>query len=271
AGTGYTVAITAWPPGYDVSGPATRTFDIATVPVTGQDFTLTEQPSVSGTVTGGGDPLGGVTVTLTPTGGGTPQTTVTRGDGGYDFAHVPAGGYTISVTPPTGYRPTSTRSVTVAVADLTGQDFDLDRPGALGGTVTDTTGASVAGVVVHVSGPGGPRTVTTDAAGNYFVSDLDAGSYQVTITTPDGYRVSSTVTLGTTITSAGEIRGGLDFVLARIGTTPPTSPAGSSPSSPIAATGSPTGPLLLVGLLLLGVGGLLTGLGRRHRSGTSPR
>ena len=102
--TGYQLAITV-PSGY-VAGPDGTTItgiDITTQPITDQDFVVVQQASVSGTVTGGGNGLGGVQVILTPDGGGPDLTAVTDGDGNYVFDAVPPGDYTISVVPPDGY------------------------------------------------------------------------------------------------------------------------------------------------------------------------
>ena len=55
-------------------------------------------------------------------------------------------------------------------------------PGSIGGTVTDATGAVVAGVAVSVTGPaliGGARTTTTDASGTYRFLELPPGTYTV--------------------------------------------------------------------------------------------
>jgi len=263
SGSGYTVSVTP-PAGYTVSGPASHTFDIATDPITGQDFTLAQLPAVSGTVTGGGGPLDGVTVTLTPAGGGAPVSTVTHDGGSYEFADVQAGDYQISVTPPSGYHSAAPRDVTVSSADVDGQDFALDRPGALGGQVTDTGKAAVAGATVTVDGPGGTHTLTTDADGNYFLDDLAPGSYTITLTVPSGYRAATT-TRTVTITAAGEIRGGQDFRVSKIvaSTSPsstPTSSAGTSPngggSEPIANTGAGIKVPLASGLALLVLGAL---------------
>ncbi|MBE7163191.1 MAG: carboxypeptidase regulatory-like domain-containing protein, partial [Williamsia herbipolensis] len=175
---GYTVTVTAIPDGYSVRGADSLDFDIPVgTPVTGLDFTLAELPDVAGTVTGGGDPLGAVTVTLTPQGGGTPVTTSTLGDGTYAFEHVPDGTYDLAVVPPDGYRAApAIDDVAVSGSDVTGQDFDLTRPGAIGGRVTDAVDdGPVAGAVVTVTGPGGPVTLRTDDAGRYFLDDLDPG------------------------------------------------------------------------------------------------
>ena len=145
-GAGYSVAVTV-PDGYRASGVTTRTFDITGPDITGQDFQLAANPTVSGIVTGGGEALGAVTVTLTPA-TGPAITTSTQGDGTYAFERIPAGDYTIGVTPPPGYRPAPDRTVSVTTDDLTGQDFALDRPGALGGTITDTAGRPIADVPI---------------------------------------------------------------------------------------------------------------------------
>lgn len=79
-GTGYVVSITV--PGGYVPGPDGTSrggIEIADVPITGQDFVVVDLPSVTGTVSGGGDGLGGVQVVLTPLGGGPPITVSTTG------------------------------------------------------------------------------------------------------------------------------------------------------------------------------------------------
>lgn len=54
----------------------------------------------------------------------------------------------------------------------------------LNGSVTDPTGAVIPGATVTLTGEGGnaaPRTVHTDAHGNYTISGLAAGTYQLTV------------------------------------------------------------------------------------------
>lgn len=67
-----------------------------------------------------------------------------------------------------------------AVGILPAQTFR----GAIQGTVTDTTGASVADAQVTIlnTDTGARRAVVTDAAGNYNVTELQIGNYSVTAT-----------------------------------------------------------------------------------------
>ncbi len=76
--------------------------------------------SISGTVTSGGSPLSGVTITLS---GAASSTTTTDGSGNYGFTGLANGSYTI-IPSKAGYAFTpSSRSVTLNGADVTGQGF----------------------------------------------------------------------------------------------------------------------------------------------------
>ncbi|QIG43355.1 hypothetical protein G5V58_11785 [Nocardioides anomalus] len=239
-GAGYSVAVTV-PPGY-AAGPGGTTITgltVASVPLVDRDFVLQSLPSVSGQVTGGGDGLGGITVTLTPAGGGPSLTTVTAGDGTYSFPHVPPGTVTLTITAPPGYGGATTRTTPVGAVDVTQQDFALTRPGTVTGTVTDA-GGPVGGVSVVVDGPGGPQSLTTDAGGGYLADGLAPGAYTVTVTPPAGSTVAGAGVLTTTITAAGEVRGGLDFVLAAPAS-PSATPSATTSASPSASpTAAPT-------------------------------
>ncbi|MGC4109254.1 MAG: carboxypeptidase regulatory-like domain-containing protein [Nocardioides sp.] len=244
-GDGYFVTIDV-PPGYhgdDQRAP----FDIGTTAVTGQDFDLTANADVSGHVTDGGGGVGGVTVVLTPSGGGTPESTVTDGDGGYTFERVPPGTYDISIETPTGYSPEPPLTdVVVAADDLDNQDFALSKPGAVAGTVhLDTSsGAGHRGVEIRITGPDGEQTVTTDADGNYFLGDLPPGTYRIRVVVPDGFDGVAPAEHTVTITDAGEIRSGQDFVITASPTSgPSTSPTSAPTQGPTQGpTSSPTGP-----------------------------
>lgn len=204
-----------------------------------QDFDLVALPSVSGTVTGGGAGLGGVQVVLTPAGGGLPITVATSGDGSYSLDGVPPGDYTLDVVEPAGYSAPPARAVTVTPAGLTGQDVALSRPGAVSGTVS-RGGQPVAGVEVVVSGPGRQEVLTTDAEGGYYLGELGAGAWTVTVRPPPGTVVDGPPSRTVTITAAGEVRGGQDFVLVAAPTPTPTTPAPTSANPSPSPTDEPT-------------------------------
>ncbi|GAA5143819.1 hypothetical protein GCM10023340_10140 [Nocardioides marinquilinus] len=243
-GAGYTVALSV-PPGYAAGDDGTELdVEVAGQPLTGRDFGLRRLPAVTGTVTGGGNPLGGVAVRVTPVGGGQALTAVTDGEGRYAVDGLPAGDYTVEIVRPEGYGGDDDRAVTVARAAVVA-DFDLTRPGAIGGTVTDAaTGAPVPDITVALDGPGPAVTVTTDDEGRYFVDGLDAGEYVVTPAAPDGTEVVGgprTVT----ITDAGEVRGTVDFGLREADAPSPTpspTPEPTSEPSPTDPTTEPSGP-----------------------------
>lgn len=105
---------------------ANQTFAVSTIPVTisnasaaDQDFTVNTY-AISGTVTIGGNPMSGVSITLSGT---TNATVVTGAPGTYTFTDLLNGTYTI--TPGmTGFTFTPVnRTVPVAGADVAGQDF----------------------------------------------------------------------------------------------------------------------------------------------------
>ncbi|MFY0409093.1 carboxypeptidase regulatory-like domain-containing protein [Solicola sp. PLA-1-18] len=280
-GIAYEVSIDV-PAGYTTADDVRDPFTVDTEPVTDQDFALAALPSVSGTVTGGGGPLGGVQVTATPSGGGTALTTATAADGTYAFPGLADGTYTIEVTEPDGYATEPSLTAVVAGADLTGRDFALSRPGSVGGQVTDADGAAVPGVQVVVDGPGVPQTVVTDADGGYFVDGLGAGDYTVTPTAPDGLEVRGDDSETVTITAAGEAAN-QGFVLVAEAVAPPTTPptedepggddAGtgtgddasdddaatgvSAPAGSLPDTGGPSRVLLALGATTAGAGALV--------------
>lgn len=212
-GSGYTLTIGV-PDGYLAGPDGTEITGITVVdsPIDTQDFTLVDLPAVSGTVTGAGEGVGAVRITLTPVGGGEPYTSITTGDGGYEVDGLPPGDYVLDVDPPNGWSAPPPRSITVPDAGLPGVDITLVRLGAIGGTAT-LDGAPAAGVSITVVGPGGTRTVRTEADGQYFLDDLPPGTYTVTIAAPAGTTGAGPTTRTVTITADGEVRTGQDFAL----------------------------------------------------------
>ncbi|MEP7345470.1 MAG: SdrD B-like domain-containing protein, partial [Gemmatimonadaceae bacterium] len=162
-----------------------------------------------------GEPgLAGVTVTLS---GAASATTTTAANGSYSFDNLVAGTYTVTVSTPIGFAASpsgqgsdplkdsngSPANVTLAtntstnagidfgfVASTTSQIGDFVWYDVNGDGVQDSGEAGLAGVTVTLSGPGGPKTTTTDATGHYLFTALAAGSFTVTVTTPSGYVLS---------------------------------------------------------------------------------
>ncbi|HEX8069879.1 MAG TPA: carboxypeptidase regulatory-like domain-containing protein, partial [Pyrinomonadaceae bacterium] len=125
--------------------------------------------------------LGGVTVTLSGSAGGT---TTTDANGNYTFAGLaPGGNYTVTPARTNYQFDLPARTFNNALVNQRA-DFVATLVYVISGRVTDTaTGAGLAGVTITVSGT---RTVvtTTDAGGNYAVTVAAGGTYSVTATSP---------------------------------------------------------------------------------------
>ena len=213
------------PEGYTVTGtPPNLTVEVGQEEAsTGNDFTVRGPAAVSGTVTAGGEPVAGVTVTLGD------RRTTTGADGTYTFGGVLPGDVTVTVEVPDRYTVDgpATRDVTVGADDVTGVDFALAALGAVGGTVTDDAGDPVPGATVTVEGADGPVTLTTDDAGGYFLGDLPPGDYTIVLTVPDGYTAEKTER-SVSITPAGETLLAEDFAVVADPVVPPAHPVGGT-------------------------------------------
>ncbi|GEM_PF-907876 len=153
-------------------------------------FPTTATPgAISGTVTNAstGAPLSGATVT-----DGT-RSAVTDINGAYTLANVPAGTYTVTASR-TGYAAAS-KIITVTAGATASASFALTAAattGNIAGKVTAAnTGLPIAGARVSA----GNRTVFTDGGGNYTISNLSPGSYQVQASASGYRRVRRTVTV----------------------------------------------------------------------------
>lgn len=241
------------PPGFNLQtvAPPFTVPPGSEVPITGEDFVISALPSLSGQVTEAGSAASGVTVTASGPGGH--FSTVTATDGSYSFPGLIDGEYVITVTAPDGTVPDGplTRTTVVAGSSVTGIDFALQRTGSLAGTVV-AGGAPRAGVGILIDGPNGQAALTTDAAGEYDLGGLLPGSYTITVTAPEGYRVSGAGTRTVTITAAGEAVVDQDFMLIVEDVVPPTT---------VPPTGPPTVPAVPTEAVAHGKGLASTGAG----------
>ncbi|MCX7771116.1 MAG: carboxypeptidase regulatory-like domain-containing protein, partial [Proteobacteria bacterium] len=158
--------------------PTNLTVNISGGDLTGQNFTasLLNIFSISGTITSGGAPIEGVTVTLT---GSVNAETTTNALGAYIFNNLPNGTYTITPSHPNYNFAPINRTITINGANVIGQVFVgtfITR--SITGTISTATGP-LAGVAVYLTGPIN-RTVSTNASGVYSFTGLVNGDYVVT-------------------------------------------------------------------------------------------
>jgi len=145
--------------------------------------------SIAGTVT---DAVTGATIAGAAVTDGTRSAT-SDANGGYSIANVPAGTYAVTATA-SGHNSAS-QSVQVTAGQTSTANFALSPPpppGAIAGTVRDAvTGATIAGATVKV----GVASTTTDASGQYVLSDLTEGSYTETVSASGYADVSQSVSV----------------------------------------------------------------------------
>jgi hypothetical protein len=132
-------------------------------------------PVVDGFVKLSGNPLSGVTVTLS----GTNSATATTGPlGHYTFSNLPLGNYSVTVAK-SGYAFAPSQRDIKVIGDQTLADFVASQPVIDGLVKSD--GAPLSGVTVTLSG-NSSATTTTDAQGHYVFSNVTGGSNAVTPT-----------------------------------------------------------------------------------------
>ena len=190
---------------YTISASKTAYFSLSTdsVDVTENDtvildFQLIKIPAgtITGTVTDDstGNPIQGATVS-----DGTRSDSTDAG-GNYTLTDVPVNSYTITASK-SGYFSLSVDSVVVTENGTSILDFQLSEIpiGAISGTVTDNiTGIPIQGAMVS----DGTRSESTDAVGNFILTDVPIDTYTVTATKSGYYPLSIdnvTVTVNDTI------------------------------------------------------------------------
>ena len=143
------------------------------------EVTLSGNGELSGVVTaGGGQPLAGVTITLTDTRGEVVTAGVTGGDGAYACQGTIAGKYTL-VAVAEGRQPHAT-TLTLPESGTLRYDIELASMAVLSGRAwSDSDVVADAQVSVLDSAGRVVGSVFTDAEGNYRIPDLPAGDYTV--------------------------------------------------------------------------------------------
>lgn len=148
-------------------------------------ITLSSNPTtgiIKGTVTDAenGQPLSGVTITVT---GSFSGTTTTGGDGSFIFTDVTPGNVTITASKTDYYSITGTGTVVAGGTLFFNPQLSTTPPqtttGNLTGKVFDSsTKTPIQGAIISLSG--GPST-STDAQGIFLIQDITPSTYQLTI------------------------------------------------------------------------------------------
>ncbi len=139
--------------------------------------------SLSGHVTRGGQPLGGLRVSVSadpPQASGGQATGQTDDAGSYSLQGLNDGTFQLSVN---GQGVAHRKPVTVS--GPTTQDVSISTVGITGTVVEDGTGTPLESAIIRVetgqeSSTAGMKTATTDSSGNFSIDGVDAGTYQVT-------------------------------------------------------------------------------------------
>ncbi|MEU4509570.1 S8 family serine peptidase [Nonomuraea wenchangensis] len=149
-----------------------------------------ETGDLSGTVTSGGAPLAGASVTVA---GAVTRTVTTGADGRYTIPRLLEGDYELTAAK-FGYD-TATARVTIAAGQSATADVPMTQKagGTVSGTVS-TAGTPEAGASVAARGT--PVSAVTDAAGRYSLT-LPEGSYELAVTPAS--RCSSPATAEVTV------------------------------------------------------------------------
>ena len=171
----------------------------------GVQFTAINTGTLSGTVTvaSSGAAVAGAQIQLKQA-GQIKSTTSSDVNGNYAFSNLTSGSYDVVVTS-SGYGTSVNSPVSVPADTTTILNISLSAPGSVSGTVTKQDGITpISGVTVQaLVGEASAGSATTDANGNYTISGLDAGNYNVQAFA-SGYSSSSeseSVVANTTVTA----------------------------------------------------------------------
>jgi len=182
---------------YSVSGSLDAT-------VSNQNHILTANPgTINGTITSGGSPLAGATVTWSL--GGTQATSDALGHYTINSAVAGSGVVTASET---NYSTGTSSQTLPAGGTLNNVNISLAQAGAISGTVTDSsTGLAIPGQTVTATNGTTTATATTNASGFYTISGLTPSNPKYTVSVAiTGYPSTSlnNVAVNSGATTTGE-------------------------------------------------------------------
>jgi Tol biopolymer transport system component/pimeloyl-ACP methyl ester carboxylesterase len=166
--------------------------------------------AISGRITdqGSGQPLSGVTVSISPGG----IVTATDANGRYSVGGLYRGSYVVTPSRAGFAFVPTTRSLNVS-ANVSNADFQAIALYSMSGRITNVVGGGAVSSVTVSSTSG--STATTDAAGYYAFSSVPRGTYRLT-PQRSGYQfspTSRTVSLVANLTGL-DFRGGLSYVVS---------------------------------------------------------
>ena len=141
------------------------------------DVTLHRLGIISGTILNASDqPIAGVLVSTGE------LSTVTSDDGTYSLTGLDPGTYNVNFTH-ADYVDTLVTGVSAQIDVVTTLDLVMHQLGGITGTVTDTTGTPIEGVLVELVGQG--EQTNTNAGGGYTLDGIAPGTYSLRFTHPD--------------------------------------------------------------------------------------
>lgn len=186
-----TYTLTPSKQGYTFS-PANQSVTVNGADATAQSFAAAAVPvthGISGCIMGcaGGGSCGYVEVVLSGASSATTRTTSTGvGSGCYTFTGLASGSYVVTPTSATHAFAPASRSVSLAGADVTGQDFDATW--GISGTVTWSSGAPAASVTVQIPALG--LTTVSGSNGYYAFTGLLSNDTYTVVPSLAGYTFS---------------------------------------------------------------------------------
>ena len=189
--------------GTDTNPPTTNGTLTANKPNIGITFQMGGMGSLAGTVTSGGNPLDGATVTILTT----PFTQLTGAAGTYNFPFVSPGTYQVTCSK-LGYM-TQTQEAVITVSNTTTLNFAMEASAQVNvtGTVvgSDAPTVGLANATIDLDGPI-DYTATTNASGQFTITGVLAGNTYNYVIARQGYQnATGSITVGASNYNMGTV------------------------------------------------------------------